>query len=680
MKKVLLVGEHPCGITGNGLMMRGILDELKSSYKVTVFCSITDVIPSSIYDPSYSLIPSDDVKHMDIWGGQKLLFLIQNEAFDYVVFIGIDVWRYLEIMPNFLGIQRVQKFKFLHIFPYDLQYLDTDFVDYLKIVDVPLVYSHYGYQMLKNHVPKLEYFRPPMPDKELFRVFTPEERLDARSVLFPTSSPETFIFGFVGPNQIRKDPQKILKAFAGLKGLFPDQRLGLYMHTNFAEGVFNLKKYAQSYGLTTGDIFVRPVGTITPFERMPDMYNAINCFVNPSMQEGLSWTVIQAMKCGTPVIASNSTAHIELVKDYGLLVPCESPTYIPIKSNLGQNWIDAKSCTSSDLMNAMSTMLKEYEFYRQSASQGADEMTFRLSTAGRLSDHLKEAAIEVKPAVKEQILFMQHGSAGDILMSTRCLGPLREKHASLPLVYMTQKQYFGLLENNPNVDKVIEWNPGLRHQYRFVYNPHGEHILHGNFNSLDVKLADMYPFFCGVQPADFFIDCKDPDIAEILGVPMPWMMGQDYIVVHTTGGDPVFRTYENLNMVIMGLNIPVVQIGGAADFYCAGAMDLRGILSFTETAWVMKHAKAAVVIDSFPSHLAGALGTPAIVLYGPAPARVVGPIHDPEILWFDMEPDKLRVCKNTYNCYGRDRHCISPCIKSINPMTIKKNLKTILGM
>jgi len=519
-----------------------------------------------------------------------------------------------------------------------------------------------------------------MPDHDLFHPFTPEERQSAREVLFPTISPETFVFGFVGPNQIRKDPQKLIRAFAELKERNPNRRLALYMHTNFAEGVFNLKKYCQSYGLMTGDILVRPVGAISPFDKMPDIYNAMDCFVNPSMQEGLSWTTIQAMKCGVPTIASNSTAHIELVQDYGILVPCDCPSYIPIKSDQGQTWIDAKSCSASELMNSMSIMLgDDYSVFRSLALQGADEMTMRLQSASDISDYLENRVIEIKTPVQERILFMQHGSAGDVLMTTRCLGPLREKHASYPITYMTQKQFFGILKNNPNVDEIIEWNPGIRNEFRFVYNPHGEHILHGNFNSLDVKLADMYPYFCGVEPGNFFIYCeKSPFLHDL------WehenLANTPYIVVHTTGGDPQFRTYDHMGMVIMGLNIPVIQIGGKADLYCKGAIDLRGILSFTETAWVMKHAKAAVVIDSFPSHLAGALGIPAIVLYGPAPARVVGPIHDREIPWFDMEPDKLRVCKNTYNCYGRDRQCISPCINSIHPMTIKKNLKMILGM
>jgi len=252
---------------------------------------------------------------------------------------------------------------------------------------------------------------------------------------------------------------------------------------------------------------------------------------------------------------------------------------------------------------------------------------------------------------------------------------------------MTQDKFFGILDRNPNVDKMLPWNPELRKAYQVVYNPHGEHILRGGFNNLDIKLADMYPYFCKVEPDDFFIHCEDVmkkvsdlktplnDLKGIAGNGLP------YIVVHTTGGDPQYRTYPHMGMVVKGLILPVVQIGSTSDLYCPGAIDLRGCLSFTETAWVMKHAKAAIVIDSFPSHLAGAVGTPCIVLYGPAPARVVGPVHPnvPDTLWFDMEPNKLDVCPNMTNCHGTNRNCQSPCIHSINPLLVRQNLISILS-
>jgi len=664
LKRILLVGENPDGFSGNGLMMRGIISQLWEQ-NVTLFCPFANT-PPSLLNKSYSIIPSDDINFRDIWGAQKLVSLIHSFDFDFLMFVGIDIWRYIDIFGHIKQLQNQKKFKIIHIFPYDLQYLDNEFVQYANAIDVPCVYSRYGFDMLKPFVEKLRYFRPMMPDKDLFYPYDEEKRQEARASLFPTVSPETFIFGFIGPNQIRKDPQKLIKAFAELMNTYPTQKMALYMHTNFKDGVFNLQKYAIQCGLNSGDLLIKPEGSYSPFERMPDIYNALDCFVNCSMQEGLSWTTIQALLCGVPVIASNSTAHTELLKDnIGFLIPCDLPTYLPIKTSTGQTWIDAKSCHYAEIQHAMSLVLnKHIQTIPKTTHEIMSDWFTRCSDARDLL-HIENTTEDVR--VREAILFMQHSSAGDILMTTRCLKNIKLKHGNLPLYYMTQNKFFGILKDNEDIEELLDWNPERRKEFRFVYNPHGEHILHGGFNNLDVKLADMYPYFCGVEPGDFFIQFDKPAID----------LPETYIVVHTTGGDPQYRTYDHMDIVVRGLKIPYVQIGSITDKYCKGALDLRGILSFTETAYVMNHAKAAIVIDSFPSHLAAAVNTPAIVLYGPAPARVVGPVHE-DIPWVDLEPNKLKVCPDMTNCHGQNRRCQSPCINSINPMTIQKCLVAIL--
>jgi glycosyltransferase involved in cell wall biosynthesis len=669
MNRVFLVGENPDGFSGNGLMMKGILEKLPvTEYNPTLFCPFINVPVNAFSNKQYSVIPSDDSMSHDSWGGQKLLSILNHTQIDYLVFVGIDIWRYIDIFNSIKQIQSKMSFKIIHIFPYDLQYLDNEFVQYANLIDIPCVYSKYGFEMLKGHVKNLRYFRPHMPNKELFYPYNDKKREEVRANLFPSVSPDTFVFGFIGPNQIRKDPQKVIKAFAELMNTNPTRKMALYMHTNFKDGVFNLQKYAIQCGLRSGDLLVKPEGSYSPFERMPDIYNALDCFVNCSMQEGLSWTTIQAMLCGTPVIASNSTAHIELLdKGVGVFVSCDIPTYIPVKTMMGQTWIDAMSCHPAEIEHAMSIVLNgQGEMFRKQTHEVMSDWFAFCSDVTELFQ-IPNSVVSLKTS--DANLIMQHSSAGDILMTTRSLEGIKKNHVGLPLYYMTQSKFFGILKDNPYIDKLIDWNPEKRKEFRFIYNPHGEHILNGGFNNLDVKLADMYPYFCKVEPSDFFIQCDKPAID----------LPENYVVVHTTGGDPQYRTYEHMDLVVKGLKIPHVQIGSVTDKYCKGSIDLRGILSFTETAWVMKHAKAAIVIDSFPSHLAGALGVPAIVLYGPAPARVVGPIHNAlKGLWFDLEPNKLDVCPDMTNCHGQNRRCQNPCINSINPFHVQKNLISIL--
>jgi glycosyltransferase involved in cell wall biosynthesis len=57
-----------------------------------------------------------------------------------------------------------------------------------------------------------------------------------------------------------------------------------------------------------------------PQQDLPALYSGAVCFVYPSFFEGFGLPPLEAMKCGTPVIAGNRTSLPEVVGDAGLLV------------------------------------------------------------------------------------------------------------------------------------------------------------------------------------------------------------------------------------------------------------------------------------------------------------------------------------------------------------------------
>lgn len=57
-----------------------------------------------------------------------------------------------------------------------------------------------------------------------------------------------------------------------------------------------------------------------PEEHLPIFYNGCDTFVYPSFYEGFGLPPLEAMNCGTPVIASNLTSIPEVVKDGGVLI------------------------------------------------------------------------------------------------------------------------------------------------------------------------------------------------------------------------------------------------------------------------------------------------------------------------------------------------------------------------
>lgn len=69
---------------------------------------------------------------------------------------------------------------------------------------------------------------------------------------------------------------------------------------------------------------VRWLGTV-PLTAMPQLYLAADLVVLPSQSEGFGFPVVEAMTCGRPVLAANTTAIPEIAGDAALLIDPHDP-------------------------------------------------------------------------------------------------------------------------------------------------------------------------------------------------------------------------------------------------------------------------------------------------------------------------------------------------------------------
>jgi len=126
--------------------------------------------------------------------------------------------------------------------------------------------------------------------------------------------PEKVIL-FVGTIEPRKNVERLVRAYARLKkeGDLPHKLV-----IGGAEGWLYAGVFATVEEMGLGADVLFP-GYI-PRDELPLWYNVADLFVYPSLYEGFGLPPLEAMACGTPAIASNTSSLPEVVGEAGFLV------------------------------------------------------------------------------------------------------------------------------------------------------------------------------------------------------------------------------------------------------------------------------------------------------------------------------------------------------------------------
>jgi len=167
--------------------------------------------------------------------------------------------------------------------------------DIVRILDVP------PEKVEVTYLGKEESFKPVRSAERLGRVRA-KYGLTGKAVLF------------VGVVEPRKNLVRLIQAFTRLKALHGDYRL--VIAGGFGWDYKEVLKAARESGIRERVLFT---GFI-PDEDLPELYNAAEVFVYPSLYEGFGLPVLEAMACGIPVITSNVSSMPEVAGDAGILV------------------------------------------------------------------------------------------------------------------------------------------------------------------------------------------------------------------------------------------------------------------------------------------------------------------------------------------------------------------------
>lgn len=209
---------------------------------------------------------------------------------------------------------------------------------------------------------------------------------------------------------------------------------------------------------------------------------------------------------------------------------------------------------------------------------------------------------------------------------------------------------------------------------------------------VDDDLHEVERALSTVEAAGFALPAGDPGTLAVRR-PLPSVTElaphNDYVVLHPSASVParapstahLVRTARDLAGELAPLGLELVITGGpddaeltAAVASAARAVDLGARTSYAELAAVLAGAKAVVVGNTGPAHLAAAVGTPVVSLFAPVvPAARWAPYGVPTVLLGDQSaPCRL----------SRARECPvpgHPCLDSVSAGEIADAVAKLLA-
>ncbi|KAK3608780.1 hypothetical protein CHS0354_006821 [Potamilus streckersoni] len=333
----------------------------------------------------------------------------------------------------------------------------------------------------------------------------------------------------------------------------------------------------------------------------------------------------------------------------------------------------------------------------------------------------------------EHILAVRFSSLGDLVLLTGVFREIKKRRPACRITFLTAQEFVPLFEKNPHIDCIISYNRRGNTKYGLLKLVAGlrrekyTHILDFH-KSTRSKLITLLMRITGYTGAVYRYENEASRetgsqreayhrlVARIFSVSpevpvnpaaelFPDMSAHEKInrlaVQHIQKGIAVavapgaahdtkkWETayYRDVMEHLHRKGITTLMIGGEGDPACRELTDyfkgqtllkdLSGQLSYAESALAMKYCRAVICSDSAACHLAEAMGTPAVVLFGPTVKEFGYAPCLPKSRLLDI-PLPCRPC----SANGKKR-CTNPefkaCLRGITPDRVLATVTQIIS-
>ncbi|MBI3077782.1 MAG: glycosyltransferase family 9 protein [Deltaproteobacteria bacterium] len=308
-----------------------------------------------------------------------------------------------------------------------------------------------------------------------------------------------------------------------------------------------------------------------------------------------------------------------------------------------------------------------------------------------VASRLDRRVVPDRPEAVERILVVNTTAIGDTLLSTPAIRALRQRFPRARLVALASPDAEQVLRGSPHLDALIH-HPGrvdlryLAHLPRLLREIRREHfdlvvILHANdpdivplaylsraphrigwagsrlaflltipvrtrtgLHLIDERLGNLRALgVSGSGEMELHLHEEEEPRVDRFLAEQGWQ-GEPLVGVHPFGGKP-YKWWPGEAVVALGDRLQAegrraVLLGGRREMAPARAivagmrqppLVAAGVLSVRESAALIRRLQCLVSTDSGLMHVAQALGTPLVALFGPTDPAQVGPRRPPAI-------------------------------------------------